>query len=88
MVYITHIRLSGGTSHEHITDVRWQDTGNNTSGQMTKEQAVGWLRQGNRAFVTDGVRTVEVGVVDANPPYIRTHADGKWTDNLLALPRF
>ena len=31
---------------------------------------------------------MSVGVVDANPPYIRTHADGVWTDNLLALPRF
>ena len=32
--------------------------------------------------------TVKVGVVDATPPYLRTHADGVWTDNLLALPRY
>lgn len=88
MVYVTHIRLSGGTGHEHITNVKWQDTSNNTSNQMTREQAVDWINHGNRAYVTDGQRTVEVGVVKANPPYLRTHADGKWTDNLLALPRF
>lgn len=88
MVYITHIRLSGGTQHEHITDVKWSDTSSNTSNQMTKAQAVDWLKNGHRAYVTDGSRTVEVGVVDANPPYLRTHADGRYTDNLLALPRF
>jgi hypothetical protein len=31
---------------------------------------------------------VAVGVVEATPPYIRTHADGVWTDNLLSLPRY
>jgi hypothetical protein len=28
-----------------------------------------------------------IGVVnDANGPYLRTYADGKWNDNLLSLP--
>ncbi len=27
-------------------------------------------------------------VVNANPPYIQTYADGKQTDNLLYLPRY
>jgi hypothetical protein len=32
---------------------------------------------------------VDVGVVrpPVGPPYLRTHADGVWTNNLLALPR-
>lgn len=38
--------------------------------------------------VKDGSSDVDVGVVEASPPYIRTYADGKWTNNLLALPRF
>ena len=89
MVFITHIRMSqGGHLHEHITDVRWRDYNKGQSNDCTKQQMVEWLRQGNRAYVTDGVRTVEVGVVNANPPYLRTHADGVPTDNLLALPRF
>lgn len=32
--------------------------------------------------------TLLVGVVNANPPYIRTYADKGWTDNLLYLPRY
>lgn len=36
----------------------------------------------------EGGNTVRVGVVNATPKYIRTYADGTWTDNLLALPRF
>jgi hypothetical protein len=35
-----------------------------------------------------GIRDVQVLVVNANPPYLRTHADGQWSNNLLALPRF
>ena len=40
--------------------------------------------------MTDGTREVQVGVVHPQygPPYLRTHADGVWTDNLLALPRY
>jgi hypothetical protein len=38
--------------------------------------------------VTDGKNTVAVLVVDSSPPYLRTYADGKWTDNLLALPKY
>lgn len=50
---------------------------------------VDWIEtdQG-RAVVTDGKNTVNVGVVDTTPKYLRTYADGIWTDNLLALPRY
>ena len=88
MVYITHIRTSHGNQHEYITDVKWRDSSTGNTNQMTRQMAVGWLQAGNRAYVTDGSQTVEVGVVNANPPYLRTHADGKWSDNLLALPQF
>ncbi len=89
MVYITHVRLSAsGSRAEHITDVKWKDTSSHTSDSMTTSRAVTWLKQGNHAYVSDGVKQVEVGVVEGNPPYLRTHADGRYTDNLLALPRF
>ena len=89
MVFITHIRMSnGGHLHEHITDVRWRDSSNGQTGECTTAFMVDWLRKGHRAYVSDGIRSVEVGVVNANPPYLRTHADGVPTDNLLALPRF
>ena len=50
---------------------------------------VDWIKnKGGQAYVTNGNLQVAVGVVEATPPYIRTHADGVWTDNLLALPTF
>lgn len=89
MVRITAVRATGGTTHEHITHLRWMNSANAEVGTSTKQAVVEWLRQpGARAFVTDGTTTVEVGVVEVTPPYVRTYADGRWTNNLLALPRF
>ena len=89
MLFITHIRMSqGGHRHEHITEVKWFNNENNQTGVSTRGQVVDWLNLGNHAYVTDGQHTVEVRVVNANPPYLQTYADGIWTDNLLALPRF
>lgn len=40
--------------------------------------------------VRNGKLEVKVGVITpkTGAKYIRTYADGKWTDNLLALPRY
>jgi hypothetical protein len=86
MLYIIAIHLEGGDQHEHITKVKWQNE--NKSDTSTKEQMISWINQGNKAYVTDGVKTVDVLVVNATPPYLRTYADGRWTNNLLALTRF
>ncbi|HEY3412782.1 MAG TPA: DUF3892 domain-containing protein [Armatimonadota bacterium] len=89
MVQVTQIHFAGGSQHEHIAAVRWLNPEDGSAGQNTREEMVAWLRKpGSRATVSDGSRTVEVGIVEAHPPYLRTHADGAWTDNLLALPRF
>lgn len=91
MVYITAVRLSsGGSSHEHITDVQWRNPQDNTSGTNTRAQIVEWIqdKKGDARVRDTSGHDVQVGVVKATPPYIRTYADGVWTDNLLALPRF
>jgi len=89
MVYVTAIHQEDGSSHEHITSVKWRNPSTGDTGQNTKAEMVDWIKnKSGDARVTDGTNTVQVGVVDASPPYIRTYADGKWTDNLLALPRF
>jgi hypothetical protein len=88
MVFVTAIHLVGGARSEHITSVRWRDPSDNSTGQSTREQMVQWINGGGEARVTDGQRQVKVGVVKTIPPYIRTHADGVWTDNLLALPKY
>ncbi len=90
MIYITAVHMStAGSGHEHIVDVRWQNPSDNTTGQSTRQQIVDWIRdQRGDARVSDGRNEAKVGVVDATPPFIRTYADGKWTDNLPALPRY
>jgi hypothetical protein len=87
-VYITAISPSGASQHEHIGSVRWLDSSNSTSNLMTTAQAVQWLLNGSKLSVAGDTGPVDVRVVDANPPYLRTVADDKYTNNLLALPRF
>ncbi len=57
---------------------------------ITVEEVIRRIEAGNDSFYTDDGRgnIAHVGVVKATPhkrKHIRTHADGKWTDNLLAL---
>jgi hypothetical protein len=86
---INAIRMSGGTQHEYISYLAWNRIDNDQNGVSTRQQMVDWLRQSdNRAIVKDKLGCVDIGVVNATPPYVRTHADGRWTDNLLSLPRF
>jgi Protein of unknown function (DUF3892) len=88
VIQCTHIRLVGGTRHDHIVRIRWTNPETHATGESTREEMVSWIRRGGVAFVTDGIRTVRVHVVNAVPPYVQTYRDGVQTDNLLALPRF
>ncbi|WP_345962427.1 DUF3892 domain-containing protein [Streptomyces sp. BRB040] len=90
MIYITAIHLSGGDKHEHIESLRWENPSTHKTGQSTKQEIIRWLEENktNEARVRSGTGFVRVGVVKASPPYLRTYANGVWTDNLLALPRF
>jgi hypothetical protein len=89
MIYITAIRVSRPPAHERIESVRWENPQTGATGQNTVAQMVEWIRDKNgQAKVQDGQTDVDVAVVDANPPHLRTHANGKWADNLLSLPRF
>src|SRR4051812_32635900 len=73
------------SSHEHITHIgaaNWR---------MTRDEAIRRIDSGKEAFFTmdrSTGRKVYIGVVRGNgvrSAYLRTHADGKWNDNLLAL---
>ena len=80
---ITCITLSGGGTHEHITHI-----GFSNGVRWSKQEGVNFLRiNGNSLFVSDQRGSVEVGIVAGTPPYLRTYADGRYTDNLLALPQ-
>lgn len=89
MIYIHAVHMSGGTQHEHIASVRWKNPDNGKTGQNSRSEMVDWIKGGGAAYACGGNgHMARVKVVNANPPYIRTHADGVWTDNLLALPRY
>ena len=88
MVYITHIRLSGGNGVQHITHVKWTHPVHGLSGTETRAKMAEYIRSGTDVRVSDGVHEVTVVAVDTNPSYIRTQADGRETNNLLTLPQF
>lgn len=72
-------------AHEHITHI-----GNTaTKWRLTRESAISRIEAKSDAFYTvDKVtgKRAYIGVVreSGKAPYLRTHADGKWNDNLLA----
>ena len=56
--------------------------------RWTRSQVIDSIEAGTNTFFTmvNGKRA-EVGVVNGRTgKYVRTHADGQWNDNLLALP--
>ena len=79
---------SGSTGHGGIAAVRWMKRDSPETGESTREEMVDWIGdQEGFAHVRDkNGHDVEVRVVNASLPYLRTYADGVWTDNLLALP--
>jgi hypothetical protein len=85
----TGIRLSGGYDHEHIALLWWTNPSAGTSGCDSRATVVRWIEDGVKVFVEQGGKRSEVAVVTPKygEKYLRTRADGVWTDNLLALPR-
>jgi hypothetical protein len=55
--------------------------------RWTRQEVIDSINAGTNTFYTlEGGKRAEVGVVKGpNGPYLRTHADGQWNDNLLAL---
>lgn len=88
MIQVTEIKLVNGITHQHISSVRWLNPATQDTGISTRATMVDWIRNGGVAIVSDGTRAVNVQVVEGDTPFIRTFADGVWTDNLLALPHF
>lgn len=56
--------------------------------KKTREQVITEIESNENSFYTSvSGKTAYVGVVNGpNGKYVRTHADGYWNDNLLALP--
>ena len=89
MVYVEMVHMAGGNGHEHIAEVRWRNRVSGETGAASRATMVDFIdNKHGEARVADRQGDVAIGVVRATPPYIRTHADGRWSDNLLALPRY
>jgi hypothetical protein len=92
MIEITAVKMQGGQDHEHIAAVKWRNTSTLATGQSTTQAIIDWLgeSQANQAVVAHDGTWVYVGVEtdEGEASFIRTHADGQWQNNLLALPRF
>jgi hypothetical protein len=91
-IQITHVRYQGfSKNHESIIRYKWRNDATNAVGDNDKPSMVDFIdgKKGT-AYVSDGGSRVAVGTVHPTngQPYLRTYADGKWTDNLLALPTF
>lgn len=90
-IRIIGIRLEGGYSHQHISQLKWINEQTYENGVSTREVIVDFIdNQGGKAYVDEGgyrayvyVRTPNVG-----PKFLQTYADGKWQDNLLSLPKW
>jgi hypothetical protein len=68
-------------THEGITHL------GGATWRWTRKEVIDSIEAKSNTFYTkvDGKRA-DIGVVDGpNGKYVRTHADGKWNDNLLAL---
>lgn len=91
-IEITHVRF-GGTrkTEEDIVRYRWKNINTGATGDNDKPTMVVWVgKEENSAYVSSGSNRVDVGVVrpTRGEPYLRTYADGEWTNNLVNLPTF
>jgi hypothetical protein len=71
-------------THESITHL------SGATWKWTRQQVIDSMEAGTNTFITrvNGKRA-DVGVVNGpNGKYVRTHADGFYNDNLLALPEY
>lgn len=89
-------RMSGGQGHEHISHLWWQQVeGGNLTGQngvYTREQMVAYIEaNGNNSVWCPDKNPNLTGAwvhvhFNGRIKYVQTVADGRKTDNLLALP--
>jgi len=91
-VEITNVRYgSTPKTHETIVRYKWRNPSSGAVGDHDKPSMVRFLdEEKGEAHVGSGPSQVPVGVwhPSTGSPYLRTYADGKWTNNLLALDEF
>lgn len=69
-------------THEGITHL------GNSKGKWSRAEVIGWIEgRQNTFFTLANNQRADIAVVNgANGKYVRTYANGQYTDNLLWLP--
>lgn len=76
--------------HEAISQYGWTDETTTESKTSTRAQMVEFLRNGGSAYVKDTYGNQAFCNVRVNlngTEFLQTVTDGKWSDNLLSLPK-
>lgn len=90
-IQITHVRFGGlGRRRTRSSHTKWKSEQTGEVKHSDKPTLVAWIDNGGKAYVGAGSARVAVGVVrpQNGQPYLRTHADVKWTNNLVSLLTF
>lgn len=91
-IQITHVRMStGGTHHSHILRLKGFDPQTRQAYDATRAEWVDYVEKGGRAHTHDSrgnVAYLRVRQTANGVKYVQTYADGIYSDNLLALPRY
>jgi hypothetical protein len=89
MIKIISVHYEKGRSYNHMTKFKWLNTESNKTGIINLTEIIEYIKNNPDIFFVDykGV-TSEVVIINANPPHIRTKADGIVNNNLLELPEF
>jgi len=90
-IEITHVRFDGPQkTHEAISHFKWRGIETAQVGSSDKQTLVAWVDDNGTAYVGSGTRQVKVGSVhpENSADYLRTYADGTWSNNLLSLATF
>jgi hypothetical protein len=92
-VRVTGIRKDSGNHqnpHEGITDYQWVNEHTRATGISSRlEMILFFERDRGEAYVKDYLGNIAyIGVQTSawGTKYLRTYANGKWSDNLLSLP--
>lgn len=91
MVQITCINKDGGNHYdpyEAILDFGWVDDQTGKTGIASRAEMIDFLEKGHRAYTKDRFNRIAwliVSVSRFGNKYVKTVADGRETNNLLAL---
>jgi hypothetical protein len=87
-IRITAVHLDGGEELEHIAEVEWENLEWGNSGESSVDAVMRWLEEDENLALVGQEARVDVVHSPTGSSWLQAVADGFWTDELLALPRY